>query len=120
MSYKAFLVTGGRDFADYNLVRKTLDEVLKKYGVDLLVQGGATGADALSKKYRRLHALRPLAMTEVKPNWKVHGKAAGPIRNRFMLENWKPLIVVAFPGGRGTADCVRQARELGFPILEVR
>lgn len=119
MICRSVVVTGGRNFADYDLVRLTLDDVVERYDVNCLVQGGASGADALAKKYRRLDAKRPLAMCEAKPNWKLHGKAAGPIRNRWMLENWKPLVVVAFPGGRGTADCVRQARELGLTVLEV-
>jgi hypothetical protein len=40
-------------------------------------------------------------------DWKKHGRRAGPIRNREMLEaaDW----LIAFPGGRGTANCVAQA-----------
>jgi hypothetical protein len=36
-----------------------------------------------------------------------------------MLDEGIPDLVVAFPGGRGTANMVRQARERGFEILEV-
>lgn len=43
-------------------------------------------------------------------DWKKHGKAAGPIRNGIMLRDGKPDMVVAFPGGRGTANMVDQAR----------
>jgi hypothetical protein len=35
----------------------------------------------------------------------------------MMLEAHPEALVVAFPGGRGTADCVRQARGLGMPVL---
>jgi hypothetical protein len=37
------------------------------------------------------------------------GPAAGPIRNQRMLD-WGPDLVVAFAGGKGTADMVRRAR----------
>jgi hypothetical protein len=51
-----------------------------------------------------------------------HGRAAGPIRNRQMLERsldlasalplGAALLVIAFPGSRGTASLVDQARRL--------
>jgi hypothetical protein len=37
------------------------------------------------------------------------GRAAGPRRNQRMLEDFRPDLVVAFPGGRGTAYMVRRA-----------
>jgi hypothetical protein len=55
-------------------------------------------------------------------NWKEHGKAAGPIRNGNMLDEAgdEPLLVIAFKGGRGTADCVRQAISRNMIVLEVK
>lgn len=58
--------------------------------------------------------------------WHIHGRAAGPIRNRQMLEDAKdeadrlgiPVKLFAFDGGRGTADCIRQARELGIAVID--
>lgn len=53
-------------------------------------------------------------------DWNKHGKAAGPIRNREMLEAaGKDAIVIAFPGGRDTENCVKQAKELGMIVLRV-
>ena len=49
-------------------------------------------------------------------NWKKHGRAAGPIRNKQMLEEAKPDLVIAFPGGAGTANMVKQAREAGVKV----
>jgi hypothetical protein len=36
-----------------------------------------------------------------------------------MLDDGKPELVVAFPGGRGTADMMRRAREAGVEVIEV-
>jgi ABC-type sugar transport system substrate-binding protein len=36
-----------------------------------------------------------------------------------MLDEGKPDIVVAFPGGTGTADMVRRARKAGVVVIEV-
>ena len=43
---------------------------------------------------------------------------AGPRRNRRMLDR-RPDLVLAFAGGRGTADMVRQARASGVRVIEV-
>lgn len=36
-----------------------------------------------------------------------------------MLSEGKPSLVVAFPGGEGTADMVRKARAAGVEVVEV-
>jgi UDP-N-acetylmuramoylalanine-D-glutamate ligase len=36
-----------------------------------------------------------------------------------MLAEGKPDLVVAAPGGRGTADMVRRARDAGIEVVEV-
>jgi hypothetical protein len=54
---------------------------------------------------------------ECKAEWKKYGPAAGPIRNQRMLD-WGPDLVVAFSGGKGTADMVRRARAAGVEVIE--
>ncbi len=57
--------------------------------------------------------------------WQQHGRAAGPIRNRELLQQaiaraeahtspgcLASVLVVAFPGGPGTASLVQQARRM--------
>jgi hypothetical protein len=44
---------------------------------------------------------------------------AGPLRNYQMLEEGKPDLVVAFPGGGGTKDMVRRAVKAGVSVHEV-
>ncbi len=51
--------------------------------------------------------------------WNLHGRTAGPVRNRRMIEEGKPDLVLAFPGGQGTADLVRRARAAGIEVREV-
>jgi hypothetical protein len=52
-------------------------------------------------------------------DWKAHGRAAGPIRNQRMIDEHRPELVVAAPGGRGTADMVRRARAAGIEVFEI-
>jgi hypothetical protein len=53
-------------------------------------------------------------------DWDAHGKAAGPKRNRWMLDTFKPDAVIAFAGGRGTSDCIQAATQRNIPLHDFR
>lgn len=110
------LVCGGRDFTDKAALYRALDAVHRKHGITDLIEGEAPGADSLAREWA-LEA--QVCLLPFPADWKTHGRAAGPIRNARMLAEGKPDAVVAFPGGRGTADMVRQAKEAGIPVWEV-
>ena len=46
------------------------------------------------------------------------GHCGGPKRNQMMLDQ-KPDIVLAFPGGRGTADMIARAEQAGVEVVKV-
>ena len=99
-----FLVCGGRDFNDEGMVRAVLGRLLRPG--DVVVHGAARGADSLAGKVAREMG------NEVRPypaNWRLHGKAAGPIRNAEMIDLERPEVVIAFPGGSGTRDMIDKA-----------
>jgi predicted Rossmann-fold nucleotide-binding protein len=52
-------------------------------------------------------------------NWPKHGKGAGFIRNQQMLNEGKPDLMIAFPGGKGTADMIEKAIKAGIKVIEV-
>ena len=82
---------------------------------DVVIHGKARGVDTAAmlaaKSIGVMHCPFPA-------DWKKHGRAAGPIRNKQMLTEGKPDVVVAFPGGRGTANMVQQAQKAGVPVVE--
>lgn len=102
------LVCGGRDYADRAFVFASLD-VLKPTTV---INGGAEGADRWAREWA---SERHVVCVTVEADWSLHGRAAGPIRNRAML-GFRPDLVLAFPGGRGTANMVAEARKRGVPV----
>jgi hypothetical protein len=116
------LVCGGRDFAD----REKLDRVLRlvdraRGPIRVLIHGDAPGADRLSAQWAKDTGLDEYGEVLAFPaDWKLHGKAAGPIRNQQMLVEGKPDVVVAFPGGTGTADMVRRARAAGLTVSVIK
>jgi hypothetical protein len=110
------LVCGGRNYSNITRVAQTLDRVHRVRGIAVVIHGGARGADAIAG----IWAWRKRIEIKAYPaDWHTHGRAAGPIRNQRMLDEGRPDMVVAFKGGRGTADMVRRARQACIPVLEV-
>lgn len=104
---KRILVCGGRDYNNANHVNEVLDSVRNFYGEVCIVQGGAKGADRLAKQWAELHAI-PCFQCDA--NWECYDNKAGSIRNQWMLELFKPDLVLAFPGNWGTHDMVKRAK----------
>jgi hypothetical protein len=110
------LVCGGRDFCDDYTLNSILDAVHYLRAIDFIIHGAARGADAYAGQWAGKNNISCIIF---RPDWKKHGGAAGPIRNQEMLDIAKPDLVVAFPGGRGTADMVRRANKAGIRVMEV-
>lgn len=117
------LVCGGRDYSDYRTVKFTLDKYitglhrLTDHKIDIaILTGGAKGADNLAKQYA---INNNLIYIEMPANWDKLAKGAGPLRNQSMLDFIDVNIVIAFPGGTGTADMVRRANEAKITTLVI-
>lgn len=107
--------TGGRDFTDHAMVWDFLNLL---HPHDVYVGDCPSGLDELI-----YDACGQMGIpTQVfKADWDKHGKAAGPIRNGEMLTAaGSDALVFAFKGGRGTADCVRQAIGKNMIVCEVK
>lgn len=100
---------GGRDFTDRGRVQDALQELPADA---VLVHGDGSGADRLAAQVwaaaGRMHEAHPA-------DWARYGKAAGVIRNREMVDSGVDLVL-AFPGGTGTADTVARATAAGVPV----
>jgi hypothetical protein len=110
------LVCGGRHFSDAERMNRTLDAVHKKRGVDLVIHGGAGGADTLALWWAKSRGIPARCFPA---DWNTHGRAAGPIRNQQMIDEGLPDGVVAFPGHRGTVDMVKRAKSAGLVVWEI-
>lgn len=124
-------VTGGREHQigqeEANAFFKALLNEEQALGLDhqiILLHGNARGVDQRAAELAESwgYAVVPFEapwgpmkklLGEADSRW----KAAGNIRNWQLLQGSDLLI--AFPGGRGTADCCRQARELGVDVVYV-
>jgi hypothetical protein len=114
------LVCGGRDFADRDFVFRTLDqltieegEMMPRNGTVIIHGDCPTGADRWADEWAVVN------WTPVEPypaDWSALGLSAGPSRNARMLTEGCPDLVLAFPGGRGTADMIGRANKAGVPV----
>ena len=123
------LVCGGRDFDDAEDVFYYLDRLVEdrgwiyekdEYGNFLpcvhIIHGGARGADTCADDW----AVQNWCPVEVfLPEWDKYGKRAGYLRNKRMLDEGQPDLVLAFPGGKGTAMMVDIARKAGVEVIEI-
>lgn len=122
------LVCGGRDYKDYLRIKEVLDNLHDEGGhpykkeITEIIHGNATGADTLAALWASHTWKHNGDSIEVKvfpADWDKHGKSAGYIRNQQMLDEGKPDLVIAFPGGKGTTNMVQLAAKAGIPCISV-
>lgn len=85
-----------------------------------IYEGGAQGVD---KVVREFADAKGIHVVTVRADWTVHGRAAGPKRNKQMVElalkECQHVVGFAFPHpteSLGTWDCVQRMAELGVSI----
>lgn len=135
---KRVIVTGGRDYEDKDKVYAVLTALYDEIGEFILIQGGASGADRLADRWARdTLTLDPFHQEMYPADWEgpcdpflcrmnhrrkrgtgTYCPAAGPRRNQKMLDLGADLVV-AFPGGTGTADMVHRAQKAGVEVRRV-
>jgi hypothetical protein len=107
------VVFGGREFHNEKLAFKALDILHRKYKFTCIIDGAARGADTLAYRWAKRNGV---PTERYAANWAKYKRAAGPIRNRQMIEEGKPNMGVAFPGGRGTENMKEQLKKAGIPV----
>ncbi len=140
-------VTGGRNYTDKVRVAETLGRIIEIMAIETfgrpelllpltLVYGCATGADTLASAFA---ISRDWKLDPFPADWPNCGALcpmdggrhrrkrrdgsrycpiAGHLRNQAMVDSGLDVLV-AFPGGTGTADMTRRARKAGVRIVEV-
>lgn len=108
------LVCGPRDFTNEFYVFCVVAGLKKRYGPDtVIIEGEANGVDKFARKAAEKLGL---AVDPYPADWS-RGAYAGPKRNREMLEEGEPDLVVAIGVGSGTSDMVNQSRAAGLIVI---
>ena len=108
------IVCGGRQYSDLVNIFTKLDEYHDIHNISELIQGGALGADFIAKTWAEK---RGITCHTINADWKNNGRAAGPMRNAEMLK-LDPDVVIAFPGGIGTADMIHKATKANVEVVK--
>lgn len=113
------IIAGCRDFADYELLKENCDIYLQDQQPKdiVIVSGHASGADALGERYAQE---RGFGLETYPADWKVHGRAAGPIRNTQMASVAHALIAFWDGKSRGTKNMIDTATKRGLQVAVVR
>lgn len=110
-----YIISGGRDYKNKYLVF----DILKKLNPEWLSFGDCpTGVDKFVFEWCKDNKFD--AYSCYYADWEKEGKKAGPLRNREMCQTNPDSILIAFPGGKGTASCIKEAELLNIPILVVK
>lgn len=123
------LVTGGRTYTSYEH-RMWLYEGLKLLDsldkITEIIEGGANGFDLHARNWAHWQQAcgNPVKLTEMRAEWERYSDGlkdgqknpAGAIRNAEMAK-LRPDVVLACPGGVGTANMVRTALASGLKVV---
>jgi YspA, cpYpsA-related SLOG family len=115
-------VTGGHDYHLTHADHGWLDATHQQHLFTEVRDGGAPGVDTEVRTWAQTRGIWTVTYWAA---WQGRGKAAGPMRNTRLLEGLKreqlladtAIVLLCFPGGADTRDCVAQARRLHIPLL---
>ncbi len=107
------LVTGGRKFDDKELLFEFLDRLHQERSITLVIHGAARGADSLAEKWGKARGVETLPCL---PDVERYKDGVWREQSEQMLAH-KPDLVVAFPGGNGTANMVELAQRAGVEVM---
>ena len=113
------LVCGSRKQPDLDIIWETLDALAKAENIDCIIEGDAPGADRVAGHWAKR---RKVDLYCYPADWDKYDKSAGFIRNKQMLDEGKPDLVLAFWDGKspGTKNMIEQAEKAGVEVKVIR
>ena len=88
------IIAGGRNYRDYETLRKQVRSVFEKYGIDKeeaeIISGHAAGVDRLGERFAEENGI---LCTIFPANWSKYGRSAGFRRNVAMLNHSAKLVI---------------------------
>ena len=126
-------VVGSRKFDDYDMMKSYLDKLHSMRKIELIVSGGASGADSFAVHWAKSNSVEylvheakwddlthPDARIKVNSRGKKYDANAGFRRNRDIVNDAQ--VVLAFWDGNspGTKDSIDYARSINKPIRVIR
>ena len=114
---KKVVIGGCRDYADYVFFKSRIDEIFSnKKDEIIIISGHCSGVDLMGERYATENGFQVEIFL---PEWKKYGRAAGPIRNRKMVE-YADLVIVFWDGiSRGTKSLIKYAQNSKKEVIKI-
>jgi hypothetical protein len=107
------IIAGGRDFDDYELLKRECIRLLGEHNITHVISGMARGADSLGVKFAEGWNIDILKFPA---NWNKFGKSAGYIRNEEMAKNGDILIAFWDKKSKGTNHMINLAKKYNLIV----
>ena len=114
---KKVVIGGCRDYTDYVFFKSCLDEILKTEKDEIIIiSGHCSGVDLMGERYAEENGIK---IEIFLPEWKKYGRAAGPLRNKKMVE--RADLVIAFWDGKskGTKSLIKYAESNKKEVIKI-
>jgi hypothetical protein len=119
------IISGDRFWSDKDLESKLEQLFLKmprnhdeSWNV-LIIHGACEGVDMTADKVARRLGFQ---ISSKPADWKTYGRAAGPIRNKEMLDMGAHAVYAFhqnFEKSKGTKNMIKQAEDRGVPVVKI-
>jgi YspA, cpYpsA-related SLOG family len=116
------LICGDRHWGDVDKILEEIAYLAILYGDKLvIIEGEAPGADTIARVICQEY---DISYEPYPADWEKYKAAAGPIRNKVMLDRGKPDEVIAFhsniESSKGTKNMLEQAYKRGISTRIVK
>jgi hypothetical protein len=115
------LICGSRTWNRLEEIASVIERLPKD---TTIIHGAARGADSIAGACAEVAGLKVMAFPVTDEEWKTIGKGAGHIRNKRMLDEGKPDVVIAFMDtdseSRGTTHMINLAESFGVRVVVVK
>ena len=108
-------VVGSRNFTDKVLLENELIEI--KNQIELIISGGASGADTLAENWAKENNIPTLI---IKPDWKTYGRSAGIVRNKQIIESCDYCCAFWDCKSKGTEFSINYCNKISKEIKVIR
>jgi hypothetical protein len=113
------IVAGGRDFNNYDLLKRELSRLLQNHKTNEveIVSGTARGADNLGERFANEFNCK---IKRFPADWDIYGKSAGYRRNSDMADYADACVCFWDSKSRGTKHMIDLANKKGIPLRTIR
>ena len=110
-------IVGSREFGDYDLLCAEVAKIQQTQTIDLVVSGGAQGADTLAKKFA---AKNRIPLMEFLPDYSRYGRGAPLQRNSLIVNNAEWVLAFVTVTSKGTWNTIRKAERAKKKVTIVK